>query len=202
VFGYQKGSIRRDFVVPVEYRNLGTEWMIEGTKITEAIVTLSGPEQAFRLLDSQTLKISIDLAGIGEGEQSVEFTRDMIKIPSNLSLEGIKPDQIQLSAHRLLRIKVPIEVVTEGNPQTGYTLERIETTSPLAKVLVPLALNQKGFRIRTEPIVLDKLNQATMVTPKIVLPPEVRLVDGKPLGVKLLIFIKPSTVQVPQKKSS
>ena len=202
VFGYQKGSIRRDFVVPVEYRNLATEWMIEGMKITEASVMLSGPEQAFRLLDSQTLKISVDLAGIGEGEQSVEFTRDLVKIPSNLSLEGIKPDQIQFTAHRLFRMEVPIEVVTEGNPQTGYTLERIEATPPLAKVLVPLALSQKGFRIRTEPIVLNQLNQTTTVTPKIVLPPEVRLVDGKPLGVKLTIFIQPSTVQVPQKKSS
>ena len=88
-----------------------------------------------------------------------------------------------------------------GPTQTGYTLERIEANPPLAKVLVPLALSQNRFRIRTEPIVLDQLNQTTTVTPRLLLPPDVRLVDGKPLGIKVTIFIRPSTEQVSQRKS-
>ena len=200
VFGYQKGSIRRDFVVPVEYRNLGTEWMIEGAKITEATLMLSGPEQAFRLLDPQTLKISVDLARIGEGEQNVEFTRDTVKIPSNLSLEEIKPDRIQVTAHRLLAMVFPIEVETEGNPPAGYTLERIEVMPPMANVLISTALRKKGFKIRTEPIGLDQLTQTTTVSRKLLLPSEVRFIDGRPLGVKVTIFIKPSPTQAPYKK--
>jgi len=200
VFGYQKGSIRRDFVVPVEYRNLGTEWMIEGAKITEATLMLSGPEQAFRLLDPQTLKISVDLARIGEGKQNVEFTRDTVKIPSNVFLEGIKPDRIQVTAHRLLAVVFPIEVETEGNPPAGYTLERIEVMPPMANVLISTALRKKGFKIRTEPIGLDQLTQTTTVTRKLLLPSEVRLIDGRPLGVKVTIFIKPSPTQAPYKK--
>jgi len=31
-FGYQTGSIRRDFVVPIEYRNLASDWIIEEPK--------------------------------------------------------------------------------------------------------------------------------------------------------------------------
>jgi diadenylate cyclase len=202
VFGYQKESIRRDFVIPVEYRNLGTEWMIEGPRVTEATVMLSGPEQAFRLLDPQTLKVSVDLSRIGEGEQSVEFTRDAVKIPSNLSLEGIKPERILLTAHRLLPTEVPVEVVTEGNLRTGYTLERIEATPPLVKVLVPSSLSRKGLKIRTESIGLDQLTQTTTVTTKLLLPSEVRLIDGKPLGVKVTIFIQPSPLRIPLKQSS
>lgn len=202
VFGYQKESIRRDFVIPVEYRNVGTEWMIEGPRVTEATVMLSGPEQAFRLLDPQTLKVSVDLSRIGEGEQSVEFARDAVKIPSNLSLEGIKPDRILLTVHRLLPMEVPVEVVTEGNLQTGYTLERIEATPPLVKVLVPSSLSRKGVKIRTESIGLDQLTQTTTVTSKLLLPSEVRLVDGKPLGVKVTIFIQPSPLRIPLKQSS
>jgi hypothetical protein len=50
---------------------------------------------------------------ISEGEQAVEFTRDAVKIPSNLSLEGIKPERIPLTAHRLL----PWEVrLIDGKP--------------------------------------------------------------------------------------
>jgi YbbR domain-containing protein len=202
VFGYQKGSIRRDFVIPVEYRNLGTEWMIEGERVTEATVMLSGPEQAFRLLDPQTLKMSVDLSRIGEGEQSVELTRDMVKIPSNLSLEGINPDRIPLTVHTLLPMEMPVEVVTEGNLPAGYTLERIDATPPLVKVLVPSSLGRKGVKIRTESIGLGQLTQTTTVTSKLLLPSEVRLVDSKSLGVKVTIFIQPSPLRLPLKQSS
>jgi YbbR domain-containing protein len=202
VFGYQKESIRRDFIIPVEYRNLGTEWMIEGPRVTEATVMLSGPEQAFRLLDPQTLKVSVDLSRIGEGEQSVEFTRDAVKIPSDLSLEGIKPERILLTAHRLLPMEVPVEVVTEGNLRTGYTLERIEATPPLVKVLVPSSLGRQGLKIRTESIGLGQLTQTTTVTTKLLLPSEVRLIDGKPIGVKVTIFIQPSPLRIPLKQAS
>jgi YbbR domain-containing protein len=192
VFGFQKGSIRRDFVIPVEYRNLGAEWMIDGPKITEATIILSGPEQAFRLLDPQTLKISVDLAGIDQGQQSVEFTQDTVKVPSNLSLEGIKPDRIQLTAHRLVPTEVAIEVVTEGNLPPGYTLDRIETTPSSVRVLVPSTLLKKSVSVRTEPIALGKLIETTTVAPKLLLPPEIRLISGRPPAVKVTLFVKSS----------
>jgi hypothetical protein len=201
VFGYQKGSIRRDFVIPVEYRNLGMEWMIEGPRVTEATVMLSGPEQAFRFLDSQTLKMSVDLSRIREGEQSVELTRDMVKIPSNLSLEGIKPDRIPLTVRTLLSMEVPVEVVTEGNLPTGYILERIEASPPLVKVLVPSSLGRTGVKVRTEAIGLDEMTQTTTVTSKLLLPADVRPADGKPLVVKATIFIQPSPLRIPLKES-
>jgi diadenylate cyclase len=202
VFGFQKGSIRRDFVIPVEYRNLGAEWIIEGPKITEATIMLSGPEQAFRLLDPQTLKISVDLAGIREGKQTVEFTQDTVKIPSNLSLEGVKPDRIQLTAHMLIPTEVPVEVVTEGGLPPGYTVDRIEPTPSSVKVLAPSTLRKKGVSIRTEPIALGQLTETTTVAPKLLLPPEFRLINGRPPALKVTIFVKSSPPPGAGKKSS
>ena len=43
IFGYQREFVQRDFIVPIEYRNLASEWVIEGPKVTEAKVLLKGP---------------------------------------------------------------------------------------------------------------------------------------------------------------
>jgi YbbR domain-containing protein len=126
----------------------------------------------------------------------------MVKIPSNLSLEGINPDRIPLTVHTLLPMEMPVEVVTEGNLPAGYTLERIDATPPLVKVLVPSSLGRKGVKIRTESIGLGQLTQTTTVTSKLLLPSEVRLVDSKSLGVKVTIFIQPSPLRLPLKQSS
>jgi uncharacterized protein (TIGR00159 family) len=192
VFGFQKGSIRRDFVIPVEYRNLGAEWVIDGPKITEATIMLSGPEQAFRLLDPKTLKITLDLGGIGEGKQTVEFTQDTVKIPSNLSLEDIEPDGIQITAHRLVPTEAAVEVVTEGDLPPGYMLDRIKAMPPSVQVLVPSTLVKNNVNIRTEPIALGQLTETTTVAPKLLLPPEFRLINGKPPALKVTIFLKSS----------
>jgi hypothetical protein len=166
--------------------------MIDGTKITEATIMLSGPEQAFRLLDPKTLKITLDLGSIGEGKQTIEFTQDTVKIPSNLSLEDIEPDGIELTAHRLVSAEVAVVVVTEGDLPPGYTLDRIEATPPSVPVLVPSTLVNEKVNVRTESIGLGQLTATTTVSPKLLLPPEFRSINGRPPAVKVTIFVKSS----------
>jgi uncharacterized protein (TIGR00159 family) len=199
VFGYQRESIRRDFVVPIEYRNLSAEWMIEEPKITEAKLLLIGPEQAFRLLDPTTLKVSVDLTTIHEGKQKVPLTRDVVRIPSNLSLGGIKPDAIQITAYHLLPIEIPIEVNITGEPPGGLAVQRIEVIPPSVTVLIPSKLRGKNMTGRTEPINLREVSKTTTIVPKLIFPSEVRFVNGKPPGVKVTIELQSTSSKVPPK---
>ncbi len=89
VFGYQRETIRRDFVVPIEYLNTPVEWVLEEPKVTEVKVMLMGPAQAFQLLHPERLKISVDLAQLRPGTQEITLTQDMVKAPSNLSVASI-----------------------------------------------------------------------------------------------------------------
>ncbi|NVM21245.1 MAG: DNA integrity scanning protein DisA nucleotide-binding domain protein [Desulfobacterales bacterium] len=190
VFGYQRESIRRDFVVPVEYRNLATEWVIEEPKITEAKVMLMGPEQAFRLLDPKALKISLDLAEIREGRQKIPLTRDMVKVPSNLSLERIKPGSIRITAYRLLPVEVPVKISIKGALPSRLTLQKIVVTPPSVTVLASPKLQKSGIRIRTEPIALEQVTETTTLAPKLLFPTEIRFFDGKPPSVKVTIEVR------------
>ena len=156
-FGYQKDLVRRDFTLPIEYRNLSAQWVIEGTKVTEAKVTLSGPEQAFNLLNPTSLRVSVDLSGVREGRQEIELTNDMIKTPVNISVVNVTPNRIVVSASRLRAQMLQVEVRSEGNLPPGVTLQRIEVKPTHVSVLVPRRFVGSDLQIPTEPIDLKKI---------------------------------------------
>lgn len=114
VFGYQKESIQRDYIVPIEYRKISPEWEIEESRVTDATITLMGSSQAFRLFDPNSLKISIDLSSLTEGRQVVNLTVDMVNVPSNLTLLKIKPDKITMTARHLYPREIKVSIDTVG----------------------------------------------------------------------------------------
>jgi len=189
MFGYQGDSVRRDFKIPIEYQNVPTEWVIEEPKITEAKVTLAGPSQAFQLLNTETLKISLNLSQIQDGKQEIILMRDMIRTPFNLSVVGIKPDRITLSASKFIRVSLPIEVVTENSPDSRIIIQKITAIPSSVKVLVPGRLYRSGIKIQTEPINLKSLTSQQTFTPRLIFPSEVQFEGRKPPSVKVVIKV-------------
>jgi YbbR domain-containing protein len=101
VFVYQTGTVRRDFVVPIEYRTVASDWTIEEPKSKEATVTLLGRAAAFDLLDPRTLKITVDMSTMKEGRQEVVLSEDLVRRPSALSVVTVEPRKITLTVSRL-----------------------------------------------------------------------------------------------------
>ena len=190
MFGYQRESVRRDFTMPIEYTNVTPEWVIEEPKTTEAKVTLTGPSQAFQLLNADTLKISLNLSQIQDGRQEIVLTKDMIKTPFNLSVVGIKPGRISVTASRFIHISLPIEVVTENAPPSPVVIQKITVTPSSVKVLVPGKLMRSGIKIQTDPINLKSLTSTHTFQPKLLFPSEVQFEKGKPPEVKVVIKVR------------
>src|SRR5699024_6544085 len=62
-FAFQNENVFRTFSVPIEYRNLSTsEVVLKDSVPSEARITLSGSEQAFRSLDPSQIAVSFDMA--------------------------------------------------------------------------------------------------------------------------------------------
>jgi diadenylate cyclase len=190
MFGYQKGSIRRDFTIPIEYVNVPSEWAIEEPKITEARVTLTGPSQAFQLLNTDTLKISLNLSQIQDAKQDIVLTRDMIRTPSGISIVAIKPGKVAVTASKFIRATVPIEVVTENSPVPGFAIAKITATPSSVRVLLPGKIYKSVIKIQTEPVDLKSLNATHTFTPKLILPSEIQFERGKPPLIKVVVTVK------------
>ncbi len=142
------------------------------------------------MLDPARLRISLDLSGVREGKQKIPLSRDMIPLPSSLTLETIKPDSIQIAAYKLLRMDVPVEVRTKGSLPKGLSLVRIKADPPTLSVLVPPNLKDKGVRIETEPVDLAGISQNAVLSPKLLLPSDVRLADPKAPGVRVIVEVR------------
>ncbi|MDT8271866.1 MAG: diadenylate cyclase [Desulfomonilia bacterium] len=174
VFGFQKEFIQRDFLIPIEYRNISQEWEIEETRDKIATVTFSGPTQAFNLFDPSTVKISIDLSSINEGKQEILLTPSMMRFPSNLSVVRMQPDRITISAYRLFPVDVPVHVKTTGKLPEDFALRSVISVPEKIPVLAPGKMLNGKVVISTEPIDISSLTATQTLDVKITYPPEVR----------------------------
>ncbi|MGC9323682.1 MAG: diadenylate cyclase [Desulfomonilia bacterium] len=195
VFGYQKESIQRDFLVPIEYRNISQEWEIEETRDKTTTVTISGPTQAFNLFDPSTLKISIDLSSIKEGKQEILLAPSMVKIPSNLSVVKIQPDRIVITAHKLYQIDVPVHVKTRGKLPPDLTLKSVISTPEKLAVLAPRRMLNGKVVISTEPIDLAAISATQTLDTKITYPPEIRFRNSVVPTVRVTVEVEKKSTE-------
>jgi len=171
-FGYQRESIRRDFTVPIDYKNVPADWRLEEPRIAAAKITLLGPPQAFRLFNPEQLKISLDLSRLRRGSNELTFTGEMLNTPSSLTVVGIKPDKIRLNAYQMVFKNARVELVTLGKPDPQYIIDRIQVDPPFVKVLVSPSLRDDQLRIPTEPVNLQLLTANRKMTRRLLLPPD------------------------------
>ena len=189
VFGYQRDSVRRDFLVPVEYVNVAADWIVENPKIPEATIMVMGPSQAFQFLDVGSLKISLDLSRLREGRQEIPLTRNMVRVPANLTVLDIKPNRLALSASRLVPVSVPVRVTTEHLPPPGYAVERITVSPQAVTILIPSKRRADRIAIRTAPVNLQRLRETRTVEVKLAPPPDVQLAPDTAATVRVTVRI-------------
>ena len=152
---------------------------------------LMGTVQAFQLLHTDSLRISVDLKQLRPGAQEITLTQDMVKTPSNLSVAGISPERIKVVTSRLLPLTVPIEVLTENKPPLGFAVQSITVTPPEVKVLIPRRLRGKRIRIMTEPLDLSLLDVQKIFAPALRYPPDIQFAGGKTPVVRVIVKTRP-----------
>jgi diadenylate cyclase len=96
LLAYRPSTLYRTFILPIEYRNLGGQLLLDDDAPHEARVTVSGSERGFRFLEPGALKLSIDLAGSQAGEQEIAVSERNIRLPGKLDLYRIEPQPIVL----------------------------------------------------------------------------------------------------------
>ena len=96
---YQPNTIQRTFVATVEYRNVPQGLIIHALARTEARITLSGLERAFRFFDPASLTVKVDLSGFHAGGLDIALTEKDVRIPANLSIYRIEPRILYITLH-------------------------------------------------------------------------------------------------------
>jgi len=190
IFAHHTGTVRRDFIAPIEYRNLAANRIVNEPKTKEVTVTLSGTEQKFSLLKPEELKVSLNMSAIKDGENQIAVSSDLIKNYSGLSVVNISPNQITLNSYTLTNFVAPVEVKTKGKLPSGVTLKSINVEPSSLPVMVPSTMLKDNITIATEPVDLAAINETTVLTPLLVIPPEVRFPQEKIPEVKVRLEVE------------
>lgn len=107
LLAYNEETIQRTIVVPVEYRNVPQGLSIDQWAPTDARVTLTGSERAFRFLEPTELAIAIDLSQAQEGTVESPITDRHLGLPANVAIYRVEPRVIRLELQKVQRQSTP-----------------------------------------------------------------------------------------------
>ncbi|KKU52686.1 MAG: TIGR00159 family protein [Candidatus Sungbacteria bacterium RIFCSPLOWO2_02_FULL_47_9] len=95
LFVFQLGDISREYDIPIEFRFLAKEYVIDQVEPKEIMLALSGRTPNFQLLDPENLKVMIDASQYSEGWQKIKIEENIISYPSSLNVVQFSPKTIK-----------------------------------------------------------------------------------------------------------
>ncbi|HPC86754.1 MAG TPA: diadenylate cyclase [Smithellaceae bacterium] len=188
-FGYQRDTVRRDFFVPLEYKNMPAGWQFNEPPVKEAKVTLQGPDQAFRLMNEDSLKLSLDLSALAQKKLEFPLNRDMVNTPPGLSIAEISPAKIRVSASRQVAAQLPVSVGVVNRLPDDLVLQKITVKPATLKVMLDSRMKPGGIRLETEPLDLRNITSSETLFLKVNSLPGVSFPDGKPAMVRVSVRV-------------
>ncbi|TWU22332.1 DisA bacterial checkpoint controller nucleotide-binding protein [Novipirellula galeiformis] len=118
LFAYQTATVQRTVMVPIEYRNLSENWVVDEPKMTHAEVTLVGSDKAFQHLDLSAMTVSLELKEVREGvPMRLPTEKSLQHVPSELTVNRVEPHSVYVVV-RKKQATTPLEI------ESGREVER------------------------------------------------------------------------------
>ncbi len=155
----------------------------------QARVTLSGPEQAFQLLEPSELAVSFNLDSDRFHADSLLITEDNIELPSDINLYTVTPRSLPIGKWTYNQARLPVNVSTEGKLPRGMKLQSIVTEPDSLSIQFKSKLTIDSLAI--EPIDLTTVTGSTTLTRSLQLPDNAVLPSNVDSQVKVTISVSP-----------
>jgi uncharacterized protein (TIGR00159 family) len=187
-FVYNPETVYRSYDVPIEYHDVPDKWTLDGGTST-AQVTVSGPEQAFQLIDPSDLAIAFSLRSSSPGPTELTVDESTLDLPSQLQLASAEPRAIQVTTRPLQSRTVPVVAQTDGSVPDSLQLTDVTTTPDSITTLIPEGNDRE--QLVTAPVVLDSIRTETTVERTLILPGSLRLPEDSPRSVDVHVTVRP-----------
>lgn len=184
----------KDIAVPVEYVNLPPALEISGQPIDTVAVRLRAPEPILRTITEDRLAARIDLARAILGEQHIQLTAKMFRVPGGATVARITPDLLPLKIEKRVRRDVPVVADFAGRPPRGYQMVGHEIDPAEVTIEGPASEVARVERATTGTIILggESADLEIEVTPIPDAAPDSRVRVVSPRGpVRVRVTIKP-----------
>jgi len=181
-----------DLDLPLQVE-LPAERMLAGHPPTTVTVRLKGPRTLIAKLDPVGLAVRLDLTESELGGRDVQLSSEHLTgLPGSVSVSFFDPDRLSLVIDRRMRRELPVEAHLLGEPSSGFSLYRTSVRPKTVLVEGPESEVAALTVLRTDPIPLDHRRDGFSTTVGAVPEhPRVRVVDPRPLLVRLVIDTDP-----------
>jgi YbbR domain-containing protein len=124
VTGQLDPMAKQTFTRPVELRPTVTQ-LVSMTSLPEVTITVSGAKSLVQSLQEQDIHAYVDVSGQTTG---VRYLPIQTGVPDNIRVLSIYPQTVRVSLDYLANKKVPVKVVLQGTPISGFmTLDPVAT---------------------------------------------------------------------------
>jgi hypothetical protein len=178
----------KDFVVPLDYADLPETLEQSGRIVDMVTVRLRASDAILRNLTDDRLSASIDLAHVPLGEQRIQLTDRMLRVPAGTEVVRISPAVIPVRIEKRARRQVPIVAEFSGRPPNGYEKTGVIVNPSEATIEGPASEVAAVDRALTGTIMLEG-ETSDMVF-------EVRPIPEAPPGNKVRILAPANPVRV------
>src|SRR3989339_296482 len=101
IFTFQISVIQKKMVIPIEFKSLEKEYIVDNYTPNEISVIFSGLDRDFSSIDEQNFKTLVDLSNLQPGWHKVDIKNNSINFPSSLTLIKIDPTSIKIHISKL-----------------------------------------------------------------------------------------------------
>lgn len=177
----------RAIEVPVEFRNIPSDLMVSDNRVDYVVLRLMGPRTLISTLDSEDLKLSMDLKGAKSGSASYPLGAHSFNVPRGVTVARITPPVIHLRLEPVLKRAVPVTVHISSGPPAGYKVYQTTVQPPVVSVQGPADDVKRLTSVETVPIDIEETNG--VVTRKVRLSADGKALSFSPDQVDVAISV-------------
>jgi len=149
-------DIERAVEVPVEFHNIPSDLMVMDNHVDYVVLRLTGPRTLVSTIDSDDLKLSLDLKGAKSGSASYPLGSGSFNIPRGVSISRITPPVVQLRLEPVITRTLPVTVRFSGKPPDGFKIAETTVLPENVAVQGPAEEVRRLASVETVPVDIEE----------------------------------------------
>jgi YbbR domain-containing protein len=121
----------------VEYLNVPSGLMLEGSPPETVDVQVQGLRPALRRLTVDDVRVQVNVARLGPGGAMVPLGPDQVQAPRDVTVLRVNPTRVRLTLERVATGTVRVVPRLTGSPEPGYAVAGVSVAPPTVEVRGP-----------------------------------------------------------------
>jgi YbbR domain-containing protein len=153
-------DVERAVEVPVEFRNIPSDLMVMDNRVDYVVLRLSGPRTLVSTLDTDDLKLALDLNDAKPGSVSYPLGSSSFNVPRGVTVARITPPVVHLRLEPVIKRALPVMVRFVNKPPPGQKIAEVLVEPQRVSVVGPADEVRKLVSVETVAIDLEESRSA------------------------------------------